>query len=66
MEGAERSLLLCVPDVLQLTLTYLIVLVEDALQEEVGVMVELGGGVRRDLQPGHRERGAHNDMLNFN
>ena len=51
--------------VLRLTPTYLIVLVEDALQEEVGVVVELCGCVRGHLQPGRRETGAHN-LLSFN
>ena len=57
MGGAERPLVPCA--VLRRTLTYLVVLVEDALQEEVGVVVELRGGVRGHLQPGHGEMAVH-------
>lgn len=37
---------------------YLVMFVKDALEEEVGVVVELGAGVWRNFQP------AHKDVLN--
>lgn len=33
---------------------YLVMFVKDALEEEVGVVVELGAGVRRNFQPAHK------------